>query len=79
MSLSAADYRSNYFENIEFCGFWSGFEIPLTLDILCGLYLFYEAGFFCDSPGCPGSEFIDQVGLKVTEIYLPLLLSAGWD
>jgi hypothetical protein len=30
------------------------------------IYLFFETGFLCiDSPGCPGTHFVDQAGLEL--------------
>ncbi|KAL6045915.1 hypothetical protein STEG23_018413, partial [Scotinomys teguina] len=28
--------------------------------------------YLCNSPGCPGTRFVDQAGLELTEIYLSL-------
>jgi hypothetical protein len=40
-------------------------------------FVFQDRGFPC-SPGCPGTHFENQAGLKLTEICL-LLLSTCWD
>jgi hypothetical protein len=36
------------------------------------LYTVVEMGSL-DNPGCPGTQYVDQVDLKLTEIYLPQL------
>ena len=41
----------------------------------CLLACFSETGFLfplCNSSGCPGSQFVGQAGLELTEIHLPL-------
>jgi hypothetical protein len=37
----------------------------------------FMSGFLC-SPGCPGTHFVDQAGLELTEICLPLSWSLGF-
>jgi hypothetical protein len=36
------------------------------------LFCFSETGFLCVCPGCPGTHSVDQAGLELTEIHLPL-------
>jgi hypothetical protein len=31
----------------------------------CFSFWFFETGFFCYSPGCPGTHFVDQAGLEL--------------
>ena len=39
--------------------------------------LFFETGFLCSFGACLGTRSVDQAGLELTEIHVPLPLSAG--
>lgn len=72
------------FENLEIivcCNFLTGFDVSWTLVILCFfilyIYIYILKGFLCNSPGFLESQFVYQVGFKVTEICFPLPLSPG--
>ena len=68
-------HRNNYLENIVYCGFLKGFDVPWTLDFMFLLFcfvMFSRQGSLCNSPGCPGSHSVDQTDLKLIEIHLPL-------
>ena len=41
-------------------------------------FWFFETGFLCSFGACPGTPFVDQAGLKLTEIGL-LLPPKCWD
>ena len=72
MSLSAMAHKTNYLENIVYCGFLKGFEVPWTLEFMFLLFcfvMFLKQGSLCNSPG---SHSVDQNVLKITEIHLPL-------
>ena len=44
-----------------------------TLFYLFIIYFwFFQAGFLCSFGACPGTHSLDQVGLKLKEIHLPL-------
>lgn len=36
--------------------------------------IFHDSISVCNSPGCPGTCFVDQAGLELTDIFLPLPL-----
>jgi hypothetical protein len=49
------------------------FKLRKRLDILKGLNFFFQDKVsLCNSPGCPGTDFVDQAGLELGEIHLPL-------
>ncbi|KAM7317276.1 hypothetical protein ACRRTK_023578 [Alexandromys fortis] len=50
----------------------SGCEPPLVLFCCCCCCLFFEIGFLCGFGACPGTSSVDQAGLELTEIRLPL-------
>jgi hypothetical protein len=50
-------------------------EISLSLSLFLS-FVFEDRVSLC-SPGSPGTCFVDQAGLKLTEITLPCLHSAG--
>jgi hypothetical protein len=41
------------------------------------IFFISETGFLCVALGCTGTHSVDQAGLKLTEIHLLVLLSAG--
>ena len=43
---------------------------PLAICFLSSV--FWDRVSLCKSPGCPGTHYVDQDGLKLTEICLPL-------
>ena len=43
-----------------------------------GLVCLFETGFLCVALGCPGTHSVDQAGLELTKIPLPLLPEC-WD
>jgi hypothetical protein len=47
-----------------------------TLIFIYFYFCFFETGFFCYSPGCPGTHFVDQAGLELKSACL-CLPSAG--
>jgi hypothetical protein len=48
--------------------------VGLVLGLFFGLVLFFvlRQGFFVCSSDSPGTQSVDQAGLKLTEIHLPL-------
>ena len=49
---------------------------PYTL--FCFVLFCFETGFLCGFVACPGISSVDQAGLELTEIRLPLLPEC-WD
>ena len=45
-------------------------QAPSFLFVCC--FCFFEAGFPLCISGCPGTHSLDQAGLEITEIHLPL-------
>jgi len=54
--------------------FWGLFIWLLVFGVCLFVCLFFEAGFFPCSPGCPGTHSVDQAGL--TPINLHSLIPA---
>ena len=51
----------------------------LFVCLLAFLFLFFfEIGFLCGFGACPGTHSVDQAGLKLTEICVPLPTEC-WD
>ena len=46
----------------------SGYEFSFVVVLV----LFFQTGFPCSFGGCPGTHSVDQAGLDLTEIRLPL-------
>ena len=47
-------------------------EVIEASKLLSFLLLFIETVALCNSPKCPGTHFVDQAGLELTEISLHL-------
>ena len=41
------------------------------------IFIFSQTGFICSFGACPGTRFVDQTGLEITEFCLLLPPSAG--
>jgi hypothetical protein len=51
--------------------------VVLCCVVLCFGLVWFETGFFSCSLGCPGTSFVNQARLKLTELCLLSLPSAG--
>ena len=52
--------------------------MPSQLTPFLFSFWFFETGFLCSFGDCPGTSSVDQAGLKLAEIRLPLP-PEGWD
>ena len=44
----------------------------IFINFVSFLFLFFQDRVSLCSPGCPGTRSVDQAGLELTEIHLPL-------
>ena len=51
----------------------SSFNFLFCFFFVLFYFVFFETGFLCNSPICPGTCYVDKAGLELTEIYLLLL------
>ena len=56
----------------------SAYLKPLFTLMLHPTQAFFKTGFLCSFGACPGASAIDQAGLELTEIHLPLPFKC-WD
>jgi len=48
--------------------------VVVVVVVVCSVLFCLDRISLCNSPDCPGTRFVDQAGLKITEIHLPPLL-----